>query len=582
MRLPLLLRWEEGRGSGLNWLSYGCVAVAGLHAAVALGFLTLGRVSLPSHDTWIFLKHIVDEGGILPAAWKQYENHRMVVVSLLTYADMSLFGGRCWSGFVILLAGFGGFFIYLARAIPRQLGSDAVAWRLAYAMALALVFALTNAEGFVWPYRAWVPLTLLLAALTFFVFARQETEPVVAKRPPLLAAVLSLAVTATYTGAPGLLIWPALVVTALLLRSPFRTQLTIWVVGIATLAAFLHGTSGFFGYGRGGFANLLDPFHFVKSLVTVIGAPIASTLFVAPLSQFSLPFAIVIGSGALLATAAIGIEALLRPPRDRGEIALLGIMVFSLGWVVTSVIKHQPLPPAPWTPLAKSSDYMATMVFWAALTARLTLAAGRSREPWLLRAGVGAGLATILLLIPLDVQSGLRQITFKHEVRLGNLAFLAFVREAEHPSAQELDYESFPAVRVWLRDRALPPLDRELTRTIGRSLPGLDNLTTTCDGWLSGVHPVQAGIRLWGYWADLTRAPDLMILAVSPAGIAAGVGEAFPRLILPPRVWLEGLPDHGGWVAYAGSSEPGGVTLYGATPAGRILCRFDAGPISAS
>ncbi len=449
-------------------------------------------------------------------------------------------------------------------------------------MALALVLALTNAEGFVWPYRAWVPLTLLLAALTFFMFARQETEPMAARRKTLLVAVLSLAITTTYTGAPGLLVWPALVVTALLTRSSFRTQFAILLVGAATLTVFFAGTSGFFGHGRGGFANLLDPFHFVKSLVTVIGAPVASVLFVTPLSQLSVPFAIVIGTGALLASTAIGISALLRPPRDRGKIAILGVIVFSLGWVVTSVIKHQPPPPTPWTPLAKSSDYMATMVFWAAISARLAWAAGRRRGPWLLRAGVGAGLATILLLIPLDVQSGLRQITFKHEVRLGNLAFLAFVRETEYASAQELDYEQSPAVRAWLRDKGLPPLDRELTRAIGRPLPSLDGAIAPCNGRLSGTRQVQGGVRLWGYWADLVEAPELMVLAVSPGGVAMGVGEWFPRLILPPRVPLDGLPDRGGWVAYAGSSEPGGVTLYGATSGGRILCRFDGPPIAAS
>ncbi len=128
MRAPALLRWGQERGTGLNLLSYGCLVLAGLHAALALVFLTLGRVTLPSHDTWIFLGNIVAQGGILPAAWMQYENHRMVVVSLLTYADMSVFGGRYWSGFVILLTALGGFFIYLARAIPRRLGHDAVAW----------------------------------------------------------------------------------------------------------------------------------------------------------------------------------------------------------------------------------------------------------------------------------------------------------------------------------------------------------------------------------------------------------------------------------------------------------------------
>lgn len=578
--LPLL-RWENARGPGLNLLSYACLMFAGLHLVLAVTFFSLARVTLPSHDTWWFLKNIAEQ-GVLQAAWMQYENHRMLIVSLLTYADMSVLGGRYWSGFAILLLVFAAFFTYLAIAIPRHLGRDAVAWRLAFALAVTLVFAMTNAEGFVLPYRAWVPLTLLLATVTQFVFAQHETCPRTGQHSTSLMVVLALAVTATFTGAPGLLIWPALIVTTLLVRSSLKTMGIILITAAVTLSVYFYGLVQFFQQGRGGIGNLLDPFHFAKSLAAVIGAPIASSLFFAPLSQWSVPFAIVIGTVALAATAAIGIGALIRRPDRRGEIAILGILVFALGWVVTSVIKHQPVPPAPWTALAKSSDYMATMVFWAALAARVSWFAGSSPRRWVLPASGIAALGAILLLLPLEIQSGLRLITFKHEVRLGSLAFLASVREAEHPGSQELDYEAAPSVRARIRDMNLPPLDREATRAIGAPLPGPADISAACDGRLSGVAQVQGGIRLWGFWADFTRTNERMVLAVSPDGTVVGAGEWFPKLTLAPLVRLDGLPDRGGWVAYAGSVGPADVRLYGATSDGRVLCRFFPPAASAS
>jgi hypothetical protein len=157
------------------------------------------------------------------------------------------------------------------------------------------------------------------------------------------------------------------------------------------------------------------------------------------------------------------------------------------------------------------------------------------------------------------------------------LTFLANVHEAEYPNTQELAYDDSPAVRAFVRDMALPPLNEPATRAIGEPLAALGSVTPTeiCAGRIVGVATVQGGVRLWGQWADLSRNTDARIIAVAADGTVVGAGVPFPKLVFPVLVPLEGLPATGGWVAYSGGPLSRNLSLYGATHDGQLICRFD-------
>jgi len=571
----------------LKALSGLALAIGVFHALWFIGVTFRTRFDVPAWDLWEFMIWWAERESVWRAIYQQYEHHRMVVVGSMVYMDQMLFGGSYLSVYLVTTGATVGLSAWALRHIARGM-VDRTLFAFTAAAFLTGVFSLVSSEGYLHGFRAWIPLTLVLAALVVAAFAAARVaETSEARRRYLVLAIL-LAIADNYTGAPGLLIWPVLVVMAVVNRAGWRTLVVVLVVGGLTVAAFLHGFAHF-QQGGGGFANALYPFRLFLSLIQFIGSPVSHSFFIDPFSRISLEFGMLAGFVGLVAFAWIGVRALLKPPGDAVEIAVLGYLVFAFGWTVAASIKHQPAPPAPWQPIFKSSDFMVAMTMWSALFVAVALWLAKRDAPRL-RALFGlVALGFTVLFVPLQLQLWPNSERQQQEVRLGGIGYASEVMEngynthgflhsrwRPHNAVVITSFQRQGQVRALFRRLAIPPLDHPAARSVGLNFidafgPPVEN---ACDGDVRGRHGVIEGQRLWGKLKLAALGDDVRLVFVDRRLRIVGVGERFDQFKMRMPLDIPGYPDTDGWIGYARAGKAAFLAAVAVDAAGRQICRI--------
>jgi hypothetical protein len=197
----------------------------------------------------------------------------------------------------------------LYLAYRRERGSGAVALLL-FAPATFVVFSLRPWGNLLWGWQICWALTILFAALAIWFLQ---------VRASLLSFVVAVAcgVVATYSTAAGLAIWPAGLVTLLLLRD--RPRVVAWTfVGGVVFIAYFHGYQPP-GNDVAPFWALSHPLHALEFALTVLGAPLTQD----PTDATAL------GLLLLALYGAIAVWTVRRPP-SRAPVFWLGVMAFAL------------------------------------------------------------------------------------------------------------------------------------------------------------------------------------------------------------------------------------------------------------
>ncbi len=574
------------------------VALALFHALWFIGVTYLTRFQLPAWDLWEFLRWWADRESVWRAIYEQYEHHRLVVLGSLVYLDQVYLGGRYLSVYLVTIGATVAFSIWALVHLRRSV-DDGQSFPFVVAALATGVFCLTNVEGYMHGFRAWVPLTLLLSALTMACFARVVMAEKVDERRSYLVLTLVLAIVDNYTGASGMLIWPALGVMAVMMRAGWRVFGVLLVVGAATITVFLYGFAyfeqgdgGFVGATKaGGFANFLYPGRLFLSLIQFIGAPMSQSFFIHPFSLISLEFGMALGFLALVGVAWYGLRALVRPPETAVEITILGYLVFTMGWTVTASVKHHPLPPEPWQPIFKSQDFIVALTMVSALFAGIYMWMGSRRLP---KTRVLFGLFAVgaaVLFVPLQLQMWPTSVRMSQEARLGGLGFASNVWEDGYTThgfwhskwiranngPKITGFERSPGVHGILMRLGIPPLDHPAPRAVGRPFAeafGASPVATPCDGEIVGRHLVLEGVRLWGRLAPPDGTRDVRLIFVDEAGVAVGVAEPFDRFKVRMPLEMPGYPADGGWIGYARVGEAEPLTAVAVDGDGRQVCRL--------
>ena len=367
-------------------------AVAALPAAVVLLLILTKGVDLPFRDEFHLVAFVLkSQAGNLTFGdfWAPLNEHRVAIPRLVVWLLMPLAG----FDFVVLML-------------------------VAFAMALAaLVFVwrtLRLTVGQKYPSR--VPGAVIAAALLMFSVVQYETWlfalPALQWHTGTLSAALSVwalarwpggrrALTMGFTGAAvsmlavlsGMLLWPAVVVTAMCQRvarmRPLGWAPWLGAGGLVLLAAAYFEGFAFPRHHPGPVAALSDPVAWLRFVCAYLGTPFAA----------GVTGATAIGAAGLLGSFVLALVLARR--RDLVELALpwACLWLFTLAVACVTAAGRVGLGPE----LALASRYAASAaLFWVSIVAAGLLALPASDERGkvhpLVRGSAGLAAAAVLLL----------------------------------------------------------------------------------------------------------------------------------------------------------------------------------------
>ncbi len=223
------------------------ILLAGLGAIFCAAYTMVVTYSpLPFWDGWIQVMYGAEGGDpfTLDWIWGQYNEHRMPIPKLFLLADLHWFHATqallLCSIFVILLLQLL-VFAWMLRAFGGWRGS---LWRTGVGLAAFCLFSLSQWENLTWGMQVCFVFPGLFASLAFIgllqYWARfKRPEP--SRNWAYLLLSIASALSASWCYANGNLLWPMLVVAALLLHLDLSAVLTYVVAGTLSITLYLYG-----------------------------------------------------------------------------------------------------------------------------------------------------------------------------------------------------------------------------------------------------------------------------------------------------------------------------------------------------
>ncbi|MFQ5509645.1 MAG: hypothetical protein ACE5FN_09955 [Leptospirillia bacterium] len=367
-----------------------------------------------------------------------------------------------------------------------------------------------------------------------------------------LAVSLAGAVVSTFSYGSGLVLWPALLVLAVVIRLPIRWAGGIAVTGIVAVALYLSGNrpAGSGEWQRAG-VN-----HFLELFVNFLGAPAAHALdFVIPVhTPAMVTVAFVAGLAVLALTLWVSVRLLLQSaPPGRGVAALFGVLIFTTGVaLLVAYSRVERYGPA----VGAAQRYVSWGVLhWAALAGLLpALAASCGKRAARLAPVLCVVLVAVsLTLVPSHFRWGLASGTTGLWAEEAALALAVEVRDDARVGAALADGDQLGIVystgRI-LRDENLNFFRRVSIESLGTRLAETHRVVSQnqCLGELvtvsraSGGTPPAWRVAGWGWDTKANQAPAGVFLT-DRQGMIRGLAR-FTRL---PKNGAGELPEGVAW-----------------------------------
>ena len=227
-------------------ISYAILLGGILTMGVAAYMVVITYSSLPYSDGWteIFPAAAGVKQLSLTWLWQQHNEHRLLIPKLFLIADLRLFHAKQ----VFLLASI--FAVQLLHLLllswsMRVLGGwRGALWRTGVGLTAFCLFCPSQWENLTWGFQTCFVLPGLFATLSFvgllLYWIGQQTAFGTRRRWKFLVLSILASVGATYSLANGSLLWPLLVVAALLLRLRTREVLSFAIAGAVSTALYFH------------------------------------------------------------------------------------------------------------------------------------------------------------------------------------------------------------------------------------------------------------------------------------------------------------------------------------------------------
>jgi hypothetical protein len=529
------------------WLSYG-VLLAGLGAAVASAYIVISTYSpLPHWDEWSLFDHLATGNGWSWAwLWAQHNEHRILVPKIFFLLDVQLFHGTqtflLASIFLIQLLQAG----LLSYSLWTLGGMRGSVWRTGTGLIAYCILCPTQQENLIWGFQLQfvVPAAMAtLAVLSLLLRYRNSAENKIAESSLLLPLAAAAATVATWSLANGMLLWPLLLLTALLLRMRHSVSLVLALCAAANISLYLYH------YHRSSPQNGIVPsFPAMGGILRYVAVYFGSTW----VRHSSGLVAVVVGAAGVCAGLAIIASVVLQ--RGTRSLFLLELSLLMLFCLATAAITASGRLYLGLEQATASRYQTFALLFWCSLGLALLFYASRSRTQWYI-------LSTFLLALMLGFATQVRLPLIDaqwHQLRL-RLVSLALLTGVQDPATLA---EAYPDPRAVLRSSEYMKQHRlsifagDLYSQVGQPLDAMYRIrpASECSGYVSSSQVVSAddgqGLRMTGYaWDNRLNRPARTIVATVDGRIS-GLGSTLAIPMSFPATSQQADPARFGWIAF--------------------------------
>ncbi len=541
--LPLLLRSSYHAQPGLteHWrspsprssaldspvssvLSY-LILLGGLTVVVVTGYMVVVSYSrLPFAESWLQIS-VVAQGRSpvsLDWLWQQHLEHRFPIPKLFLAVDLWLFHASqkflLASIFIIQLLQ-----LALLGWSMRALGGwRGALWRSGFGWAAFCLFFPSQWETFVFSFEVIFVLSAMFATLSFIALLLYWMK---SKQPGgegawkfLLLSVLA-ALGATFSLANGNLLWPLLVVAALLLRLRLSAILVLIISGTAGILTYFHhyisppGSISLSG-------SLQTPGRTLEYLATYLGASWTTTY-----NRSAMFYGI---AGLVLLLCLIPRFRLPVETARVFSVLLVLILMFCLGTATITALGRS----SSGLDQAFSSRYQTfALLFWWALLMLLLLPWLRGTRPQFNTAIAEACLLAIMLGgVHLAADAVRKARLHGFELNVAAIALMTDTRDRAQLQLIYPDPDYLWQLVPYMRERRLSIFAGNPGPQLGERLDSAFHLVSSdqCVGAVQSVETVGGDaspalkIRGWA-WDRKHRRPPTQIIAASD-GVIVGLG----------------------------------------------------------
>lgn len=188
--------------------------------------------SIPTQDQWdgvIGFDQQIRQGD-WKAFWDLHVNHRLVIPRLIFLVDIKWFGGFSIFTTVVSLL----FAALTTLVIAARIELSGAQWVVSAAATVGIVLSWCNGENYTFPFNVQNTGVILFSIWAIEEFTRTGN------RFARVGSALVLALLAELCSANGILVFPVLVLQALILRRPTKEVIVVMVVGALAIAAYMY------------------------------------------------------------------------------------------------------------------------------------------------------------------------------------------------------------------------------------------------------------------------------------------------------------------------------------------------------
>jgi hypothetical protein len=419
-------------------------------------------------------------------------------------------------------------------------------WRTGTGLIAYCILCPTQQENLIWGFQLQfvVPAAMAtLAVLSLLLRYRNSAENKIAESSLLLPLAAAAATVATWSLANGMLLWPLLLLTALLLRMRHSVSLVLALCAAANISLYLYH------YHRSSPQNGIVPsFPAMGGILRYVAVYFGSTW----VRHSSGLVAVVVGAAGVCAGLAIIASVVLQ--RGTRSLFLLELSLLMLFCLATAAITASGRLYLGLEQATASRYQTFALLFWCSLGLALLFYASRSRTQWYI-------LSTFLLAVMLGFATQVRLPLIDaqwHQLRL-RLVSLALLTGVQDPATLA---EAYPDPRAVLRaaeymkQHRLSIFAGDLYSQVGQPLDAMYRIrpASECSGYVSSSQVVPAddgrGLRMTGYaWDNRQNRPARTIVATVDGRIS-GLGSTLAIPMSFPATSQQADPARFGWIAF--------------------------------
>ena len=538
--------------------------LAGVGSGIISAYIVITTYSpVPHWDEWSLFDHLADGNGwSLPWLWAQHNEHRILTTRLLFLLDVELFHGTQ----IFLLAS-----IFLTQLLQVSLlswslhklgGIRRSAWRVGTGLIAYCILCPTQYENLVWGFQVQFVLSAAMATLAFLALMLHWRE----ERAWLLATSMAAATIATWSLANGMLLWPLLLLAALLIGLKRRVFIGLSACGAINITLFFY---------RYHFPPHDDAQPYLPLGQRILYVPI---YFGSTFVRHSIgPVAIIAGLLGIVASLAIILHAL-RQRKNASpfqlEMSLVMMMCLATAAATSTGRMHLGLQQA------TASRYQTfALLFWCCLglTLLVRLASNSTRF---------VAFASGLMLVMLGFASQARKPLMdaqEHQLRL-RITEIALLAGARDPVVLINAYPD-PQVVVrgaeYMKQHRLSIFHGKEYEQLGQHIDSEYRVfpSAACSGYLTSKQPSPGEsseiLRFTGFAWDQERKRPARDVVVTVDGQIRGFGTNVTVPLRLRNAQPDADPALFGWVAYVDQVRPGSVVhFYAVVGESDAVCPF--------